>query len=150
MPIGERFAERDRVPIVMAGVVVAMTLVWFLGPAPSQITYKWEGSPFNSHELLVLDTIVHLLILGVAIGYGVKNRRWDGVVLAALSPIVFVGLVVLGPQYDTGAWIAELPTGLNVAVAYIAANLVLATSLWFASDRSRSRPPKTPGQSPTG
>ncbi|MGB5379588.1 MAG: hypothetical protein WBO25_01180 [Acidimicrobiia bacterium] len=86
-------------------------------------------------EVLGLDTLLHLVALGIALGYGYKNRQWLGFALAVVSPFVFVALLATGPWLpaDGDSRMLDTPTVPNVAVAYVVANLVLATGLWLTS-----------------
>jgi len=83
-------------------------------------------------EALFLDTIFHLFALGVAIRYGIKNRRWMGVVLAAVSPIVFLFFVQNGP-HEKCDFFGTCPTDVGLFMAYAWANLVLAAGLFLTA-----------------
>lgn len=84
-------------------------------------------------EVLAIDTVLHLLALGVAVGYGYKNRQPLGAGIAIGSPLVFVVLLAVGPSESTGAMIGPAPTDATIAVAYVVANAVLAYGLWLTS-----------------
>ncbi len=145
MGILERLRAFDRLPIVMAMLVLLTPLVWLIwvwklisaavGPGPSLQV------PNDVDEMLGLDTLFHLFALFVAVKYGLKNRRWAGVVLAVLSPLVFVFLFmsfIFGPSEPCDFWgTCPTTTTLVVAsvVASVTANVALASGLILTARR---------------
>ncbi len=137
MGILERLRALDRLPIVMAILVLLTPLVWLI--------WVWKlvsvRIPNDVDEMLGLDTVFHLFALGVAVKYGLRNRRWAGVVLAVLSPLVFVFLFMFfisGPSEPCDFW-GTCPTNTTLVVAsvvaYVTANVALASGLMLTARR---------------
>ncbi len=76
-------------------------------------------------QLLAADAVVHTIAFGVAVSYGIRNRRHVAVALACLSPIALAGLAFYGP----GERIDGFPTWPTLVGAYVAANALLAIGL---------------------
>lgn len=135
MEFRDRLSKANWLPIVMVAVVLSMPVVWLVGFLFLSPTGRFQARAVDWGW--VVDTAIHLFALGVALGYGRRNRSRKGAVLAVLSPFLFVLLVAIGPWESTDGLFPQLPTGTNLAVAYAIANVMLAVGLWHVSGLTR-------------